>query len=140
MNSSYSTSFAVDQSPEEVYAAINNVREWWSGEIEGSTNELGQFNYGYKDMHRCTIQITELVPGKRIVWHIADNYFNFAQDKNEWKDTDILFEINSTGDRTEVRFTHEGLVPSYECYNVCSDAWGGIINGNLQDLITKHSN
>jgi hypothetical protein len=33
--------FAVDQTPEEAFAAINNVCGWWSGEIEGSTDKLG---------------------------------------------------------------------------------------------------
>jgi hypothetical protein len=31
----------VDQTPDEAFAAINDVRGWWSGEIEGSTEKLG---------------------------------------------------------------------------------------------------
>lgn len=136
MSQNYTTSFTVEQSPEEVFEAINNVRGWWSEEIEGQTDELGEFNYHYQDIHRCTIKITELVPGKKVVWHVVDNYFNFVQDKSEWKDTDIVFEIAQKDDKTEVRFTHVGLVPAYECYDVCSDAWGTYINGSLRNLIT----
>src|SRR5262245_42402195 len=58
----YTTAFLVDQTPEEAFAAINNVRGWWSEEIEGRTDKLGEFNYHYQDIHRCTIKITELVP------------------------------------------------------------------------------
>ena len=56
-------------------------------------------------------------------------------DKSEWKGTDVVFEIAKKGDKTEVHFTHVGLVPAYECYGVCSDAWGSYITGSLRDLI-----
>jgi uncharacterized protein YndB with AHSA1/START domain len=131
----YTTTFVVDQTPEEVFRAINNTRAWWSEEIEGSTDRLGEFRYHYQDVHRCTIRITELAPGKKVVWHVADNYFNFVKDKSEWKDTDIVFDIARKGDKTEVRFTHVGLVSDYECYDVCHDAWGTYINGSLRNLI-----
>jgi hypothetical protein len=37
---------------------------------------------------------------------------------------------------TEVRFTHAGLVPEYECFDVCSNAWGFFIGDSLRNLIT----
>jgi len=136
-NKNFTTTFSVDQTPEEVFKAINHVRGWWSEEIEGGTDKLGdQFRYHYKDVHRCKMKITEVIPGKKVVWRVLDNYFNFIEDKSEWKDTEISFEISRKGNKTEVRFTHVGLVPEYECFDVCSNAWGSYINGSLRSLIT----
>jgi hypothetical protein len=134
---SFSTILRIDQSPQEAFAAINHVRGWWSEEIEGSTDQLGaEFQYHYQDVHRCTMKITELVPDKKVVWHVVDNYFSFTKDKSEWKDTDILFEISKKGAQTEIHFTHLGLVPEYECFNACQEGWSTYINGSLRDLIT----
>jgi hypothetical protein len=131
----YSTSFTVEQSPDEVFSAINNVRGWWSG--EGDTGKLdAEFTYRVQDVHRSKQKITEFVLGKKIVWHVLDGYLGFVKDKSEWKGTDIVFEIAEKGDKTEVRFRHVGLVPAYKCYNNCSNAWGMLINGNLRKLIT----
>lgn len=135
-NKNYTATLLVDNTPKEAFDAINNVRGWWSEEIEGRTDELGEFKYHYQDIHRCTIRIAELVPDKKVRWHVVDNYFSFVEDKSEWKDTDIVFDITRKGDKTEVRFTHVGLVPAYECYDVCSDAWGTYIKGSLRNLIT----
>ena len=127
----YTTSFTVDQTPEEVFAAINNVRGWWSEEIEGSTDKLSaEFNYHCKDFHRCKMKIIEFIPNKEVVWHVLHNCFSFTKDETEWKDTKISFEISKTGDKTEVRFTHVGLVHQYECYTECSDAWGFYIKNS----------
>jgi uncharacterized protein YndB with AHSA1/START domain len=132
----FTTSFIVDQSPEEVFAAVNNVREWWSGEIDGSTDKLGaEFSYRYKDVHRSTQKITELVPGKRVVWHVTDAKLNFVKDKTEWNGTEIVFEIARKRQKTELRFTHVGLVPTVECYGGCSGAWGYYVNDSLRSLI-----
>jgi uncharacterized protein YndB with AHSA1/START domain len=135
-NSNLTNVFSVNQSPEEVFDAINDVRAWWSGEIDGRTDARGaEFTYRYKDVHRTTQKITEFVPGKRIVWHVTDSYIGFVQDKSEWDGTDIVFDIARKGDKTEVRFTHVGLVPKIECYGGCSGAWGFYINESLRKLI-----
>jgi hypothetical protein len=63
----FATTFSVDKSPEEAFHAIKDIREWWSQEIEGSTDQVGdEFTYHYKDMHRCTMRLTEAVPGRLI--------------------------------------------------------------------------
>jgi Activator of Hsp90 ATPase homolog 1-like protein len=134
---SFTTSFTVNQRPDVAYAAINNVRGWWSGDNEGSTNRLGGvFTHRYENMHRCKIKIVEFVPNRRVTWLVLDNYFDF-EDKTEWQGTKIIFDLAEKGGKTEVRFTHEGLVPECQCFNVCSNAWGSIINGDLRNLIAK---
>jgi hypothetical protein len=137
MDQNYSTTLTVDNTPEEVFGAINNPRGWWSEVIEGDTDKLGAvFYYHNKDIHRATFKVTELVPGKKVVWRVLDNYFNFIQDKNEWIGTDVVFDIAKKGDKTEVHFTHVGLVPAYECFDICVNAWGTFISRSLRDLIT----
>jgi Activator of Hsp90 ATPase homolog 1-like protein len=134
----FSTAFAVDQSPEEAFAAITNVRGWWSGNVEGPTDELGaEFTYRYQDRHYSKQQITELVPGERVTWSIVDCTLSFTDDPQEWVGTTVTFEISREGGQTKVCFAHIGLTPESECFDSCSSAWAFYINTSLKDLITS---
>jgi len=134
----YTISFAVDQSPEEVFAAINNVRGWWSQLIEGRTDQLGaEFKFHYQDLHHSTQRITQLVPGRRVVWRVTEARITFVKNQTEWTGTDIVFDIVRKGRQTELRFTHVGLTPGIECYGNCSGAWGFYVNESLRGLIAS---
>jgi hypothetical protein len=133
----FTTTISVDRSPMEVFNAINNVRGWWSESVEGNTGKLNEeFLYYYKDVHISKMKIVELVPGKRVAWLVLVNHFNFTNDKTEWNGNRIVFDISEKNNITELRFTQEGLVPAYECYDVCRDAWTSYIQGSLKDLVT----
>lgn len=135
--SNFTTSILVDNSAKEVFNAINNVRRWWSEEIEGSTDKLNEeWDYHYQDVHRCKMKITEFIPNKKIVWQVLDNYFSFTKDKNEWKGNTIIFEISEMDNKTQLQFTQVGLVPDYECYDICQNAWNTYIQKSLYSLIT----
>jgi hypothetical protein len=135
--SNYTTTIIVDKSPKEVFAAINNVRGWWSEEIEGSTGKLNdEWTYHYQDVHRCKMKIIESVPDQKVVWQVLDNYFSFTKDKEEWKDNKIVFEITERNNKTQLQFTQIGLVPEYECYDICENAWNTYIQKSLYSLIT----
>jgi hypothetical protein len=133
----FTVTLTVEQTPDEAFAAINNVRGWWSGEIDGSTVALGdEFTYRYEDVHYSKQRITESIPGRKVTWLVLDASLNFVADKNEWNGTEITFDISEKDDKTEVRFTHVGLVPNYECFGECSNAWGFYVNSSLRSLIT----
>ena len=129
MNTSdFTTTIVVDQTPKEAFNAINNPRGWWSEEIEGDTDKLNdEFNYHFEDIHRCQLKLIEVIPDKKVVWFVKDNYFKpglfgeashqsrttdgFTNDKAEWTGTKISFEISEKDNKTQIRFTHLGLVP-----------------------------
>lgn len=132
----FTTSIVVGQTPEEVFNSINHVRGWWSEQIEGQTTKQNdEFTYQYKDVHLSKMKLEEVIPNKKVVWRVLNNHFNFTKDKSEWIGTRIVFELAEKNGKTELRFTHEGLVPEYECYHVCFDAWTSYIQGSLKNLI-----
>jgi len=132
----FTTTIVVDQTPAEVFRAITNPRAWWSEEIEGGTEKLNDvFDYHFRDVHICKMKLTEVVPDKKVVWLVLDNYFNFIKDQSEWKGTKIIFEISEKDNKTQVRFTHQGLIPQIECFDACSTSWSQLIKQSLFSLI-----
>lgn len=136
-NSDLTISFLVDQTPEESFNAVNNVKGWWTENMKGDSLQQGdEFEVRFGDVHYSRHKLTEVIPGKKVVWLTTDSRLNFVEDKNEWTGTSIIFDISKQGSQTEVRFTHQGLMPGVACYDACSNAWGSYISGSLQGLIT----
>src|SRR5262245_45130514 len=123
-NQDFSILISSNKTPQEVYEAINDVKAWWIGDIEGGADTVGsKFTYRYKDFHESTQKVRALAPGKKVVWHVEHANLSFVKSRHEWEGTDIVFEISQKGDQTEVKFTHHGLTPEVECYEACSSGW-----------------
>ncbi len=136
-NTSFRTSFTVDQSPDEVFRAVVDVPRWWTGEFEGSAARLGdEFVYRYADLHFSRQKVTEFDPGRTVVWRVEEAKLSFTEDPAEWTGTEIAFRIDRQDGRTVLTFEHVGLVPGVECFDQCSSAWGFFVNGSLQRLVT----
>ena len=76
-----------------------------------------------------------MIADKILVYLVIDNEFNFTKDKTEWVNTKLIFDLSNENGKTKMVFTHEGLIPAYECYNICNDAWTSYIQGSLKNLI-----
>jgi hypothetical protein len=136
MTDSYTATFAVPQSPREVYDAVRNVRAWWNARIVGDSADVGDiFVQEAPGLHRAELRVTEADPGRRMTWHVQASDMTFLEDRTEWVGTDIVFEIEPTDEGSTLRFTHRGLMPGQECYDICENAWGGYM-ASLHGLIT----
>ena len=139
-NQNFSKTYLVDKTPNEVFNGIINVQEWWSGlyseEIEGTSKKLDDeftFRAG-GGAHYSKQKLVEIIPDKKVVWLVTDSNLSFLNKKDEWTGTKLSFEISEQGDKTQVRFTHEGLVPGIECYNGCSSTWPKYLEKFLSPL------
>ena len=134
----YHTSIAVDATAHGAFKSINSVSKWWTGNLEGRSEKLNdEFTVRFGDVHFSKQKLVEVIPDKKVVWLVTDSKLNFVEDKQEWTNTKILFEIAEQDGKTQINFTHIGLVPQVECYNSCSNAWGQYIKGSLFKLLTE---
>ena len=45
---------------------------------------------------------------------------NFIKKRDEWTNTQIIFDIIPIGNKTKVQLKHIGLTPKIECFTDCS--------------------
>ena len=139
----YTTTLVVDQTPEEVFNAVRNVRDWWSGyyseEIEGDTEKLNdEFSFrAGGEAHYSRQKLIEVIPNKKIVWLVTESKLDFLEKKDEWTGTKVIFDISTKVNKTQLVFTHDGLSPEIECYNSCAPAWSQYLQKKLLPLITN---
>lgn len=132
---SFTVTYLVDRTPAEVVSTITDVRSWWTGDITGPTAAVGDvFEYRVRDIHYSRIAVEE-VSADRVTWRVLANHLSFTEDQTEWVDTEIVFEVAPTGPATRVTFTHDGLVPDFECYEACRQGWTMFAAGSLRELL-----
>ena len=136
--SDYTVTLLVDKTPEQVFNAINNVPIWWTGDLEGSSQKLGdEFTVHFGEIHVSTQKLIEIIPNKKVVWLVTESNLNFIKDRQEWNNTKVCFEISKQDDKTRLKFTHIGLVPQIECFKDCSMGWDDFIKGSVFKLLTE---
>ena len=137
-NQDYTATLTVDASAKEVFNSINDVTKWWTDELKGSSKKLNdEFTVQFADMHVSTQKIVEFLPKKKVVWLVTASNLSFITQKDEWTNTSISFEIVEQGNKTQLTFTHIGLVPAIECFKDCTKGWDYYFKGSLYKLLTE---
>src|SRR5690242_11942561 len=136
-NKSFTASIEVAKSPQEVLDAVSNVTNWWSKDFEGKSKKTDdEFIINHAGQHYSKQNVVEVVPRKKIVWLVTESKLDWLKNnKEEWTNTKMIFEITAKGTKTFLHFTHEGLTPEKECYAMCAKGWTMIIEDWLFHFI-----
>ena len=92
-----------EQSPQEVFNAINKVRAWWTGyyseEINGGTEKLNdEFTFSAANgAHYSKQKLVEMIPNKKIAWLVTESEFGYLEKADEWTGTQVIFDISEKG-------------------------------------------
>lgn len=108
----------IQATPEAVYqrvASTAGIAEWFT---EATCQDFGkggrlELRFGTESV---AFTISELIEPSRIAWHCTT-------EGNSWFDTDIIFEFESQGDGTLVRFDHLGWAAVTDRLRDCSMSW-----------------
>ncbi|XOV91237.1 MAG: SRPBCC domain-containing protein [Bacteroidota bacterium] len=128
-NRDFTYAFESSKSTKEIYDLLLETRKWWTGfyaeTITGNSEAIGdEFEfYAGGGAHYSKHKLIALVPFEKIVWEVTDSTLSFLSKTDEWIGSKIRFDISDKGNLRYVTFTHEGLIPKFECYSNCSNAW-----------------
>jgi uncharacterized protein YndB with AHSA1/START domain len=135
----YHQRFIVKASPTEVYAALTTsegLRGWWTQDYQGETKVGNTIHFRFGVTHK-EMRIKKLDPTREVRWLCTLAHINHPSltRKDEWVGTEIVFRLTPDGQgNTSVDFEHVGLIPSFECYDLCNNGWQYFIN-SLQQFV-----
>ena len=136
-NNDFNCSISAPISAAEGIKKINNVPAWWGVTFTGNSekqNDRFTITMGGDSFFNFTV--TELTPGKGVVWLVTDCNMPWYADKKEWANTRLIFDLHENNGETELNFKHEGLTPDIECYKDCEPGWTHWIKTSLFSYFT----
>ncbi|WP_170416109.1 SRPBCC family protein [Ruegeria atlantica] len=134
----YSRTVDIEASAEEVYQAITTgIRQWWTTGSEDASKIDTVFTTRFGKTYNH-IKVSQLIENQRVEWDIEEHcHDNEALTRDdEWKGTKILWSLSPKGEATtRLEFTHEGLVESMECWEICEAGWDFFLFESLKPYL-----
>jgi uncharacterized protein YndB with AHSA1/START domain len=126
--SHYQNTLIVAAKPAAVYAALTTsegLRGWWTQDCDVATEVGGTIHFRFGRTHK-DMRVESLQPGREVRWLCTGAHIAAARltHKDEWVGTQLVFRLTPHGEAgTRLDFEHRGLVPAFECHDLCSDGW-----------------
>ena len=131
----FSLSLTVKASAKETMERISQVKSWWAKNLKGQAGKLNdEFSVYFGDTY-VNFRVSEVVPNKKIVWLVTECNLHWIKDKQEWKNTQVIWSLAENNGKTQIDFVHKGLTQASECYESCKPGWTHHLKDSLLKLI-----
>lgn len=123
-DNSYTKTLTIAATPEEVFAALTNpdqVTAWWNAKCATGSGETGgelRITFGSEE-RPTVIRVLAAHRPDVVVWEVTCSPLI-----PDWEGTRPTFTMAATADGCRLDFTHHGLVPNLECFELCNVDWG----------------
>ncbi len=105
--------------PDAVFSALTDIDAltgWWTPAAGGAdAGETLRFLMGDLEV---VMRVDEADRPSRVRWDVL-----VCEAAPDWVGTSIIFDLEPVGAGTELRFHHQGLNPSLECFEMCNAGW-----------------
>ena len=130
----YTQEVEINSSAEKTFIAITKqLNDWW-GKTDKSVAKIGdEFTTTFGKAY-WKFKVVEFIPNKKVTWSCLGGEPEFNA---EWIGTTLYWDIDYSGNLTQVRFKHDGLTPELQCYNICAQTWNMFISQSLKEFLEK---
>jgi len=138
-NKDYKKTVLISSNKEDVFKALTEgISKWWGNmdnifQKEGDIFTVSWGEPWYK------FKVIEFNPFSIITWECIDCNQIIGDLKGvekEWVGTKLQWEIKTINDKeVEVNIIHQGLIPEFTCYKVCSSAWDSFVGNSLKNYL-----
>tara|TARA_Y100000052_G_scaffold13882_1_gene13526 strand:+ start:183385 stop:183894 length:510 start_codon:yes stop_codon:yes gene_type:complete len=138
----YLEKIRVAATPEQSFQAVaRQMEKWWTVTTEGAFERVGDRvtvrflpDYGY-----WIFEASVMNESNRLEMICVEAHHKVeGQPKEidqEWLGTNIIWQFETVGDKTEITMTHDGLTPSLNCWGICLDGWNHFFKNSLKAFL-----
>jgi len=137
----YKQQVSINASTKLVFQAIaEDLGKWWGDMDKPVQNQGDVFTVSWGEPW-YQFEVVEYEPFKKITWSCIDaNQIIDGLEgvEKEWVGTQVVWELVEEGNGTvKVSMAHQGLIPNFTCFDVCSSAWDHFITGSLKSYLER---
>lgn len=139
--SHYTTALEINRSNQAVFAAISKELGAWWGHQDNLANQIrASFKVSWGEPW-YQFRVINYVEHLAMTWECIDaNQIIKGLDdvQKEWVGTKVHWKLEPLeSKKTRLIFKHEGLVPDFICFQVCSTAWSDFLHQHLVAYLKK---
>lgn len=136
----YQLTLEINHPAERIYKAITQeLSNWWGPQDQLVSKEGDVFIVSWGEPW-YQFEVIRFIENEEIVWRCIDaNQIIDGLEgvQKEWVGTEIHWKLKTNEAQTTLEFEHKGLVPSFICFQFCSDSWNHFLKDSLINYLDK---